>query len=228
MPSEIAGCVLMTDNLPSLSAATARAGEQTDACTHIIERAVAGDAAAFEQLMIAHERRVVATAWRLLGDREDARDAAQEVFLRVYKYLHRYRPGQDFQGWLYRITVNVCHDVARKRRAHEGGGRQTATTEDEPGLFENIAAPSREGGDAEASALLNQQRAFLARALALLPEKERAALVLRDLEGLSTEEVASILGSRPVTVRSQISSARQKLKRYCERWLKGGRDVETN
>jgi RNA polymerase sigma-70 factor (ECF subfamily) len=81
----------------------------------LIERARGGDAAAFDQLMIAHQQRVMATAWRMLGNTEDTRDAAQEVFLRLYKHLHKYDPQQDFSGWLYRIVINVCHDIARKR-----------------------------------------------------------------------------------------------------------------
>ena len=61
------------------------------------------------------QRRVISTAWRMLGNEEDARDAAQEVFFRTYKYLSKYKAEQDFYGWLYRIIVNACHDIARKR-----------------------------------------------------------------------------------------------------------------
>jgi RNA polymerase sigma-70 factor (ECF subfamily) len=171
--------------------------------------------------MICTQHKVVATAWRLLGDREDARDAAQEVYLRVFKYLARYDPAQDFHGWLYRITLNVCRDAARRRvRAHAGSEWFTAPERER----EPAAARPGAHADAEAATLFAQQRALVAQALQTLPAKERAALVLRDLEGLSTEEVASLLRSRPVTVRSQISSARAKIKRYCDRLLqKGGR-----
>ncbi|MGH9943648.1 MAG: RNA polymerase sigma factor [Pyrinomonadaceae bacterium] len=223
MPSEIAAhCAMMTDELkPPAEGARADA-----ALTRLVERAAAGDAAAFEQLLIATERRVVSVAWRMLGDREDARDAAQEVFLRVYKYLPGFRMGEDFHGWLYRITVNVCRDAARRR------GR--ARHEDLESLFSNESghlkgmpsAAGRAPDIAEVEALRGQQRALLRHALLTLPEKERAAIVLRDIEGLSTEEVARILHTRPVTVRSQISSARQKLKTICDGWLrKGGRNV---
>ncbi|HKP72285.1 MAG TPA: sigma-70 family RNA polymerase sigma factor [Pyrinomonadaceae bacterium] len=183
----------------------------------LVRRARAGDATAFERIMEETERKVVATAWRMLGNREDARDAAQEVYLRVYKYLDRFKPEQDFQGWLYRITVNVCRDAARKRRATSGGEEFPAHgANEERAALENLSG----GADAERGAIIAQQRAIVARALATLPEKERAALVLRDMEGLTTEEVARILRSRPVTVRSQVSSARTKVKIYCERLLK--------
>jgi RNA polymerase sigma-70 factor (ECF subfamily) len=171
--------------------------------------------------MLATEQRVVALAWRLLGNREDARDAAQEVYLRVFKYLDRFRAGEDFQGWLYRITVNVCHDLARRRRA--GGGEQLDALDPahERAAFEN----PRGDADAEALTLRAQQLALVRRALATLPEKERAAVVLRDLEGLSTEETARALGTRPVTVRSQVSTARSKIKVYCDRLLSKGGDA---
>ena len=183
----------------------------------LVARARAGDASAFERIMLETERKVVAVAWRMLGNREDARDAAQEVFLRVYKYLDRYRPEQDFNGWLYRITINVCRDAARKR----GSALDGAQFAPHHGADER-AAPEAASSDmnAEEQAIRAQQRALLMSALRTLPEKERAAIVLRDLEGLTTEEVARVLRSRPVTVRSQISSARAKLKLHCERLLR--------
>jgi RNA polymerase sigma-70 factor, ECF subfamily len=174
-------------------------------------RARAGDAEAFDRLMVLTQRKVVATAWRLLGNREDARDAAQETFLRAFKYLDRYDSRHDFQGWLHQITVNVCRDAARKR----GAAHPSLDAGREAGGFDLAAGAD----DTERGVLRAQERAIVARAIAALPHKERAALVLRDIENLPTEEVARRLGSRPVTVRSQISSARSKVRRYCERLL---------
>lgn len=200
-----------------------------DPLAALVARARCGDAAAFEALMSATERKVVATAWRFLGEREDARDAAQEVYLRAFKYLGRFRAGEDFGAWLYAITVNVCRDAARKRGPFGAGGAWPAGVESD-GALEGAAAhfktaseasPSS-SSDAERDTLVAQQRALLRRALAMLPEKERAAVVLRDMEGRTTEEVARLLNSRPVTVRSQVSSARAKLKAYCERLLRKG------
>jgi RNA polymerase sigma-70 factor, ECF subfamily len=180
----------------------------------VIERARAGDSAAFEQIIDHCQRKVISTAWRILGNREDARDAAQDVFLRAYKYLGSYNPEQDFSGWLYRIIVNVCRDIARKR----GRADQFKSFEEERemGRFEALAS----GENIEAAAMLSQEQAIIAEALSRLTKKERAAIVLRDLEGLSTEEVARILGSSQTTVRSQIASARAKIKQYRDRILK--------
>src|SRR6266851_5007566 len=84
---------------------SAREEESADYFAALVARACAGDEIAFEQIMLATEQRVVSIAWRMLGNREDARDAAQDVYLRVYKYLERFRAGEDFRAWLYRITI---------------------------------------------------------------------------------------------------------------------------
>lgn len=206
MPSEAIGIGLMHDKLKC---------EQRDSISHpialLIARAQSGDADAFDQLMICNERRVVAIAWRLLGNRDDARDAAQETFLRVYRHLHKFDLERDFGGWLYRIAVNVCRDQARKRKT-------VTSLEDET----EAAGLATEDG-LENRILQSQQRALVIKALSSLSQKERAAVVLRDLEGLATEEVARILGSTPTTIRSQISSARVKIKNFRDRYLKNGR-----
>lgn len=218
MAGEVADIVLMTDKLPQVE----RAQSPEGSFASLVERARAGDAAAFEQVMICTQRRVASVAWRMLGNREDSRDATQEVFLRAYKYLASYKPEQDFHGWLYRITVNVCRDLARRRGAAGQGVELTSfETERGRGALETIAG----NDDSEEAAVLAQRRRIVALALATLPEKERAAIVLRDLEGLSTEEVARALGSTPATVRSQISTARTKLKDYCSRYLQQRRQV---
>ena len=181
-----------------------------------IERAAAGDKAAFEQIMILSQQRVMSMTWRMLGNEADARDATQEVFLKVYKYLGRFRQDQDFYAWLYRLTVNVCRDFLKKRRQDTNHFIPLGEEAEQAAL--GIATDL---DDAEQVAILTQQRALIARAMATLPYKERAAIVLRDLEGLSTEEVARIMKSRPTTVRSQISSARQKIRIYCTQYLRG-------
>src|ERR1044071_134779 len=84
----------------------------------LIERAAAGDTLAFEEIMKHSEQRVMRMTWRMLGNEADARDAAQEVFLRVYKYLGRFKQDQPFFAWVYQITLNVCRDIARKSRQY--------------------------------------------------------------------------------------------------------------
>jgi RNA polymerase sigma-70 factor (ECF subfamily) len=188
------------------------------ALVYLIERAAAGDTSAFEQIMIHSQQRVMAMSWRMLGNEADARDASQEVFLRVYKYLNRYDQNQDFFAWLYRITVNVCRDVLKKRRNQNE--LIVPMTEDVNEDYQKVPAPQN---DAEQALIDGQRGELLAQAIATLPHKERASILLRDVEGFSTEEVAEILQSRATTVRSQISSARRKLRDYCRRALKAER-----
>lgn len=183
--------------------------------TLLIERAAAGDTAAFEGIMIHSQQRVMAMTWRMLGNEADARDASQEVFLRVYKYLKRFRQDQDFFAWLYGITINVCRDFLKQRQHHSN--RFVPLSEDAEGAAFEIAA---EHADAEGIIVQAQQREMIAKAIALLPFKERASIVLRDMEGCSTEEVARIMKSSATTVRSQISSARKKIRIYCQQQLR--------
>ncbi|HKY29631.1 MAG TPA: sigma-70 family RNA polymerase sigma factor [Pyrinomonadaceae bacterium] len=179
----------------------------------LIERAAAGDTAAFERIMIHSQQRVMAMTWRMLGNEADARDASQEVFLRVYKYLKRFRQDQDFFAWLYGITVNVCRDFLKKR---QNDSNRFVPLGEEGMALEVVA----EHPDAESIVVQAQQRELIAKAIALLPFKERASIVLRDMEGFSTEEVARIMKSSATTVRSQISSARKKIRIYCRQQLR--------
>lgn len=168
----------------------------------LLRDAKAGDRAAFEQVILRHERRVLLTALHLLGRWEDAQDAAQEVFVRLHRYLDRFDDALDPAPWLYRMTVNVCRDIGRKRPVH---------VELDPAAADPALGPERSARSAE-------ERRILRAVLRKLPEKERAALVLRDLEGLQTSEVARILGSSEATVRSQVSSARLKILKLTQRF----------
>lgn len=168
------------------------------------------DPAAFERIMLRSERRVLRIALRLLNNQQDAQDAAQEVFLRLYKHLGRLDldDARGCEPWLFRVTVNVCRDMARKR------GRSVAL--EDGALVDATAVPA----DTQYGLEHAQQLEFVRRALGRLGAKERAALVLRDVEGLSTREVAAILGSSEATVRSQISMARLKLCDFTGRLLR--------
>src|SRR5258708_33289671 len=106
------------------------AGEstETEQSAKLLRLAKSGDAAAFEALLRAHEAQVARTSLRLLGNRQDAQDAAQEVFLRLHRSLRKIDDAGNLSGWLYRVTVNACRDILRKRKATDslGGGRLPA------------------------------------------------------------------------------------------------------
>lgn len=180
----------------------------------LLQKAKAGDLAAFEQLIRLNERRVFQTALRLLRNVEDAQDAAQEVFLRLHKHLGRFDEQRRFHAWLYSIVVNVCRDLNQRREKH------LAAPLDDSAEIGGSHQPEAAQASPFEIAAKQQQRRLLSESLATLPEKERAALVLRDLEGLPTAEVAKVLGSSEGTVRSQISAARLKIKKFRDRRLR--------
>jgi RNA polymerase sigma-70 factor (ECF subfamily) len=171
----------------------------------LLRDAKTGNLDAFEQIVKGHERTVLLTALRLLGRWEDAQDAAQEVFLRLHKYLKRFDDAREFAPWLYRVTVNVCRDLNARRRP------------DAELDALDVAPPDIAAGPHE-QARSSEGRRILQAALGRLSERERAAVVLRDIEGLSTREVAQILGSTEATVRSHLSNARLKIMRLTERF----------
>jgi len=180
--------------------------EGPEVLTGLLDAARSGDLAAFELLMRRHERMVLATALRLLGRIEDAQDASQEVFLRLYRNLSKVAGTQNLPGWIYRVTVNVCRDFQRRRP-------EVVFAADLSEFVSPGVDPQQAATDAERSRALDMS-------LRLLSEKERAALVLRDLEGLPTEQVAAILGTSQATVRSQIFKARIKMRGFMERYFR--------
>jgi RNA polymerase sigma-70 factor, ECF subfamily len=186
---------------------------ETPGDVELLRLAKARDVAALRQVILLYERRVLGTALRLLGHLDLAQDAAQEVFLRLFKHFGRYDEKRDFSPWLYQITVNVCRDMNRQTQKEKTLSLEELQADGEP---MQVAAPvdlERELGFAE-------QRQLVEEALNSLPPRERETLVLRDLEGLSTREVAHILRSTQGTVRSQVSSARIKVKRFVERRMR--------
>lgn len=187
----------------------AKGAQEGPEARELLLRARGGDLDAFEQLMVRHQRMVMTVALRLTGSKEDAKDVGQEVFLRLHRSLGGIHEGRELGPWLYRVTVNACHDLRRRERRW--------VDLDDAGEL-SAGSPTPEGAmEAE------ERRRVLAEGLATLPEKERAAVLLRDIEGLSTAEVAAILESSEATVRSQISTARGKLRKFAGRvWGRRG------
>jgi RNA polymerase sigma-70 factor (ECF subfamily) len=179
----------------------------------LVRRTLAGDATAFEQLIIRYERRIFALAMKLLGSTDDAQDAAQEVFLRMFKYIHRFDIHKPIEPWLMQMTVNVCRNIGRNRQ------RRWDTF---PATVDSEVAIANECRDPHSGLAEEQQRQMLWRALDTLPAKERLAVILRDIDGMTTAEVAQILGSSETTVRSQVSRARVRMKEAIDQMM-GGR-----
>jgi RNA polymerase sigma-70 factor (ECF subfamily) len=165
----------------------------------LVRRHLAGDANAFNELARRHEKRVYNLAYRMLGRPDDARDAAQEAFLAAYRRLSAFRGDAAFSTWLYRITVNACYDVLRRR-----------ARDPEPAEIEDRDTGSPDPADRTATAVDVQ------RALLRVPDEFRAALVLHDVQDLPYEDIAEILGVPVGTVKSRLHRGRVALARALE------------
>lgn len=162
----------------------------------LIVRARRGDAAAWRSLIEHHQQRVYTIAFRMIGDADEAQDVAQDVFIRFYRSLGRYRPEGRVATWLCRVTVNLAIDVLRQR------ARRNEETAD--------VADSRALPDVQAEQ--HNVRAILDRIIRDLPSRQHRVLVLRDLQGFSTAEIAAILKCRQSTVRVHLARARLRIK----------------
>src|SRR5256714_2489951 len=172
----------------------------------LLERLRAGDARAFEELVIAYQHRVYGVALRMLGSRAEAEEIAQEVFLRAYRAIGACRGEARLGTWLYGIASRLClNRLASPHRRMARGEEAVA----------EVAAPTP---DAAGAAERGELDAALRAAIAELPEDRRLVLVLRDVEGLSYEEIAETLAIDPGTVRSRLHRARLQLKEKLERF----------
>ena len=145
-----------------------------------------------------------AVAFRMCGNREDAQDCMQEAMIRIYRAMNTFKGQSSFSTWVYRITMNSCLDELRRRKSRQ------ATSLD--AMLEVGFAPSDEEDTPERYSLQAEQKRALEQAIASLPEDMRAAVVLRDLQGLSYEEIAEALSTNVGTIKSRISRGREKLR----------------
>lgn len=170
----------------------------------MIANASGGDPEAFNRLMELHERKMYAVALRMCANREDAQDCLQEAMLRVYRAIGSFKGESSFSTWLYRITMNTCLDELRRKK-----NKQSASLDD---LLEEGWAPADEHGSPEGHALRVETARALQQTIRELPEDMRAAIVLRDIQGYSYEEIARMLDVNVGTIKSRISRGREKLR----------------
>ena len=164
----------------------------------LVARSRGGDLDSFNQLVLRWERPIYALAYRVIGREEDARDVAQETFLRAFRALSGFKGQAKFSSWLYRITLNLCRDWIRRERrapvaqAPEGVDLIELASEAEPvESIEDLVA-RRELGRA------------VAKAMAMLPEEQRTAIVLKEYHGLTFQEIADLLDCPLSTVKTRL------------------------
>ncbi len=170
----------------------------------LLRKAAAGDGAAFSSLMEMHERRMYAVALRMCANHEDAQDCLLEAMLRIYRAISSFKGQSSFSTWVYRITMNTCLDELRRRKM-----RRTTSLD---GLLDSGWSPAEELETPENNAIRSEQRRQIDRAIASLPDDMRSAIVLRDIQGFSYEEIAEILNANVGTIKSRISRGREKLR----------------
>lgn len=165
----------------------------------LVERSRAGDVAAFEELVKRHQARAYAIAYRLLGNREDAQEAAQDAFARAYFALAGFRGTAQFRTWLYRIVVNLSTDLLRRRKPE-------VSTED--AAIQPVDGRANPGEDLDRREL----RQRISAAVEVLPPDLKTVILLREFEGMSYAEIARVI-RRPIgTVMSRLFHARQRLQ----------------
>lgn len=176
---------------------------------------LAGDDTAFGTLFARHRERLWAVALRTTGDREEAADALQDAMVSAFRRAGSYRGDAAVSTWLHRIVVNACLDRLRRRRVRAADPLTDDTTGDSAGATERGAltgaGTATHQADPADLVLARERRDAVRAALAQLPPEQRAALVLVDMEGYSTEETARILDCAPGTVKSRCSRGRARL-----------------
>jgi RNA polymerase sigma-70 factor (ECF subfamily) len=181
-----------------------------DRDVELVERHRHGDAEAFAEVYRTYEETVYNLALRMAGDPFDAADLTQEVFLRVFRHLAKFRGGSSLKTWVFRVALNHCRSRLGRRPA-----ARSLDDAEEPAARE-LADPGRSPEDL---ALARDAGRRVEAALARLPLVFREAVVLRDLEGLSYEEMAAVLGVRVGTVRSRLARGRERLRHELEETL---------
>ena len=170
----------------------------------LIERAVRGDASAFNDLMAGQEKRMFAVAMRMFGSKEDAEDCLQDAMLRIYRSIKTFKFESSFATWVYRVTMNTCLDELRRRK------NRASTSLDS--LLDSGWAPTDGHDTPEQHAVRSEARRSISAFIQELPEDMRAAVVLRDIQGLSYDDIAVALNTNVGTVKSRISRGREKLR----------------
>ena len=188
----------------------------------LLRRAQSGDPEAFERLMEPLEQLVWRVCWHYTGNREAAEDCGQEAMIRIWRNLANYRGECALESWVYRIAANCCMDWLRKKK-------RDRSVSMEP-MVEQGFDPADEAPGTEEQVVAKDERQRLREAIALLPEDQREALILTQLEKVPYEEAARALGVSEGTVKSRVNRAKARLKEIlsAERELSPPGNVKKN
>ncbi len=175
----------------------------------LLERSKAGDVAAFEELIEAYQKKIFNLAFRIVQNYDDAADLAQEALIRIFRSIANFREQSSFSTWIYRITTNVCLDEIRKKK-----NARVLSLDEEIHMEDGEMKRQIMSDDPQPDEVAEREelRRLIDDAIKSLPEDQRLVLTLRDIQGLSYEEISKILDCPGGTVKSRINRARQALK----------------
>ena len=195
-----------------------RVPETEDRERVLIEQAGEGNAESFSQLVLIYEARAVHIAHSFLGNYEDARDVAQEAFIKCHQSLSHFRQQSRFYTWFYRILVNACKDFLRKKKVR-GSLFSWLQPENEDEETNPTAHVREKRPDARASLMNEELGSQIFKALERLPLRQKSAFSLRYLEGFSLEEIAEVMDLSTGAVKANLWQAGQKMKNYLGEYL---------
>jgi len=176
----------------------------------LIERARGGDAAAFNEMVLAYRKRILGTISRLIGRPEDVEDVAQEVFVRLYYSLDQLRTAEVFEPWLYRLTVNASYDYLRRSK-RRGESRMSDLSEQQVMMADAMAGGKQDAEDRQRGEI----REFVDALFQHVSEEDRLLLTLKEVEGLSLKELEKIYRVNENALKVRLFRARQRvLKAY--------------
>jgi RNA polymerase sigma-70 factor (ECF subfamily) len=188
----------------------------------LVRKALSGESTAFEELVRPYRTSLLHLAYRMTGNMEEAMDISQETLLRCYRYLNRVDPDRNFRNWLFQIAANLARDWHRNRKLEinlENGWQKNRWGGSN---FDSGEIPEIASGPLSAETSSDIQLDINA-CLGKLSPRERQVFVLRDLEGLSIKETATVLKTSSLSVRVNLSSARRKIREIISGQKKSGR-----
>jgi RNA polymerase sigma-70 factor (ECF subfamily) len=188
----------------------------------LVQRVQAGDSAAFRALFDKYHRRAFAVAMGVVKNEDDALDAVQEAFVKVHKNIHKFQGSSSFYTWLYRIVMNVSIDHVRRTTRRKSLDFDERTLHEESEVAgDGALVPSVTNANPGKAALRRELGSAIQAALQELPEHHRAVIVLREIEGMSYEEMAEALEVPKGTVMSRLFHARKKMQTALAPYLSG-------
>ncbi|MEM1418817.1 MAG: sigma-70 family RNA polymerase sigma factor [Myxococcota bacterium] len=221
---EASGAAEPEDELPKAKPSRVTS-EERERDRELVRAVQAGDQAAFRELFERYHRRAYAVAFGVVRNKQDALDVVQEAFVKVHRHIQGFQGTSSFYTWLYRIVMNLSIDHVRRRKGtsldyDDGIGRGDDEVAGDGALLPTVA-----DANPRKTVLRRELAEAMQKALDTLPEHHRAVILLRELEGLSYEEMARVLEVPKGTIMSRLFHARRKMQAELEPYLQGDLDI---